>query len=92
MRAAGIRAAISVAWSRSSASYQVKTAEDLLGVRERPVGDQRLPVLDADGGRGLDRMQGGAADHPGQLPDIQVLPVVGFLLIRAERLGGPGLA
>jgi hypothetical protein len=36
-------------------------------------------------------MQGGAADHPGQLPDIQVLPVVGFLLIRGERLGGPRL-
>ncbi len=71
---------------------QVEAAEDFLGVRERAVGDQRLPVLDADRGGGLDRMQGGAPHHPGQLLDVQVLAVVGFPLVRAERLGGSRLA
>jgi len=56
------------------------------------VGDQRLPVLHADGGGGLDRMQGSSADHPGQRLDVQVLPVVGFPLVRGERLGGARLA
>src|SRR2546430_9969804 len=37
-------------------------------------------------------MQGGAPHHPGQLLDVQVFAVVGFPLVRAERLGGSRLA
>ena len=41
---------------------QVEAAEDLLGVRERAVGDQRLAVVDANGRRRLDGLQLRAAD------------------------------
>ena len=45
----------------------------LLRVDERTVREKRLPVVHADGRRGLGRLQRLAVDDPGRLPDGQVL-------------------
>ena len=62
MRAAGILAATSMRRVEVGGLEQVVAGEDLLGVGERPIGGQRLPVLDADRGGRLDRLQLLAAD------------------------------
>src|ERR1700677_1610164 len=54
---------------------QVEPGKYFLGVRERTVGDQRLPVLQADRGRRLHRLQPGSGGHPRHLPDRPVLLV-----------------
>ena len=56
-RAAGIRAASSIAASRSSASKKQVAADRLLDLDERAVGGQRLAVLHPHGGRRLGRLQ-----------------------------------
>ena len=73
IRAAGMRAAISSAASRSSASTTQVAAEVLLRLDERAVGEQRLSVLNAHGRGRLDRLQLLAADDAGRLPDGEVL-------------------
>ena len=56
-RAAGIRAASSIAASRSSASKMQVAAEGLLGLDERAVGGERPPVLHPDRRRRLGRLR-----------------------------------
>ena len=56
MLAAGIRAASSIAASRSSASKKQVAAERLLDLDERAVGGQRPAVLHAHGRRRLGRL------------------------------------
>ena len=76
-RAAGIRAASSIAASRSSASKKQVAADRLLDLDERAVGGQRLAVLHPDGGRrlGVGQLQPGR--DAGRLVDRLVVGVDG---------------
>ena len=85
-RATGIRAAISSAPSRSSASTMAEAAHVLLRIDERAVGEQRLPVLDAHGRRGLDRLQPRGADDPRQPLEGAELLANRLLLVRGQPL------
>src|SRR5262249_41814481 len=67
-------------------------AEVLLCVHERPVGEQGLSVLDADGCRRLERLQLIGADHAGRLLEGEVFANDRLLLWRRKplELGGRG--
>jgi hypothetical protein len=58
----------------------------LLRVDERAVGEQHLAVSDADGRGRLGRLQLGAADDAGQIPDREVPVPDRLLLGRREPL------
>ena len=87
-RAAGMRAAKSRARVEVVGLEQVEAAEDLLGVRERAVGDQRSLVVHANGRRGLDALQLRAADDARVTRERQVLGRHRPALFVAERVVG----
>ncbi len=89
-RTAGIRAAISVARSMSSASSS-RSRRRSLWCRRRAVGDEQLIAGEPDGGGRLHRVQCGAAGDLRDFPQGQVLLVDGRILLVAEPVVGSGV-
>src|SRR4051812_24487223 len=69
---------------------EVVPAENLLRLGERPVRNQRLPVLTADSGRGLDALQTTAADDALVVAQSHVLACQRFAVLVAETVIGAG--
>src|SRR5262249_3970603 len=61
-----------------------EAAEVLFRIHERPIREKRLSVLDAHGGRGLDRLQLLASDHTGRLTDGAVVADDRVLFVRGQ--------